>query len=103
MRKPTIEYTAEDYATLMTTNLDSVYHLCQLSYSLLKASGNGSIVFISSVAGLTGTVSGTIYSASKGEFMLSFIVVFCSNISLKVKINIHIYINFDFPFLAAMN
>ncbi|KAF1895177.1 hypothetical protein Lal_00022676, partial [Lupinus albus] len=49
-RKPTIEYTAEEYSKVMTTNLDSTYHLCQLAYSLLKASGNGSIVFISSVA-----------------------------------------------------
>ena len=83
MRKPTIEYTAEDYVRVMTTNFDSVYHLCQLSYSLLKASGNGSIVFISSVAGLTDVGSGTIYAASKGVFMLSLDVIFCSNTVLK--------------------
>ncbi|KAH1196686.1 Tropinone reductase [Glycine max] len=49
VRKPTIEYTAEEYSKLMATNLDSAYHLSQLAYPLLKASGNGSIVFISSV------------------------------------------------------
>ncbi|KAK7285187.1 hypothetical protein RJT34_19948 [Clitoria ternatea] len=49
----------------MTTNLDSAYHLCQLAYSRLKASGNRSIVFISSVAGLTSIGSGSIYAASK--------------------------------------
>ncbi|KAK7305772.1 hypothetical protein VNO77_43683 [Canavalia gladiata] len=65
VRKPTIEYTTEEYSKVMTTNLDSAYHLCQLSYSLLKASGNGSIVFISSVSGLTATGSGVIYAASK--------------------------------------
>ncbi|XP_061368962.1 tropinone reductase homolog At5g06060-like isoform X3 [Gastrolobium bilobum] len=65
VRKPTIEYTAEDYSKIMTANLESVYNLCQLAYSLLKASGNGSIVFISSVAGLTSIGSGIIYSASK--------------------------------------
>ncbi|CAL0334848.1 unnamed protein product [Lupinus luteus] len=64
-RKPTIEYTAEEYSTVMTTNLDSTYHLCQLAYSLLKASGNGSIVFISSVAGVTHVGSGSIYSITK--------------------------------------
>ncbi|RZB50509.1 Tropinone reductase-like isoform C [Glycine soja] len=53
VRKPTIEYTAEEYSKLMATNLDSAYHLSQLAYPLLKASGNGSIVFISSVEGQT--------------------------------------------------
>ncbi|KAI5407418.1 tropinone reductase homolog At5g06060 [Lathyrus oleraceus] len=65
VRKPTIEYTTEDYSKVMATNLDSVYHLCQVAYPLLKESGNGSIVFISSVASLTSVGSGTIYAASK--------------------------------------
>lgn len=64
-RKPTIEYTAEEYSKLMTTNLDSAYHLCQLAYPLLKASGNGSIVFMSSVAAQLSLGSGAIYAASK--------------------------------------
>ncbi|XP_028792717.1 tropinone reductase homolog At5g06060 [Neltuma alba] len=65
IRKPTVDYNAEDYMKLMNTNFDSAYHLCQLAYSLLKASGNGSIVFISSVAGLSSIGSGTIYAAGK--------------------------------------
>lgn len=75
MRKPTIEYTAEEYSKLMTTNLDSSYHLCQLAYSLLKASGNGSIVFISSVASLTNVGSGSIYAASKGVLIYNYVMV----------------------------
>ncbi|KAG5146736.1 hypothetical protein GLYMA_11G221400v4 [Glycine max] len=65
VRKPTIEYTAEEYSKLMATNLDSTYHLCQLAYPLLKASGNGSIVSISSVASQTSVGSGAIYAATK--------------------------------------
>ncbi|KAJ7960153.1 Tropinone reductase-like protein [Quillaja saponaria] len=65
IRKPTIEYTAEEYSKLMNTNLESTYHLCQLAYPLLKASGAGNIVFISSVAGVVGIGSGTIYAVSK--------------------------------------
>nr|AFK38962.1 unknown [Medicago truncatula] len=65
VRKPTIEYTAEDYSKVMTTNLDSAYHLCQLAYPLLKESGNGSIVFISSVASLISVGTGSIYAVSK--------------------------------------
>ena len=51
----------------MATNFESVYHLCQLAHPLLKASGMGSIVFISSVAGVVHIGSGSIYAASKGE------------------------------------
>ncbi|XP_028792716.1 tropinone reductase homolog At5g06060 [Neltuma alba] len=65
VRKPTVEYTPDDYSMMMTTNFESAYHLCQLAYSALKASGNGSIVFISSLAGLTSLGTGTIYAAAK--------------------------------------
>ncbi|CAA7026315.1 unnamed protein product [Microthlaspi erraticum] len=63
--KPTLESTAEDFSSLMATNLESAYHISQLAHPLLKASGYGSIVFISSVSGV---VSGTasIYGATKG-------------------------------------
>ncbi|XP_059669216.1 tropinone reductase homolog At5g06060-like [Cornus florida] len=65
--KKTAEYTAEEYSKLMATNFESTYHLCQLAYPLVKASGVGSIVFISSVAGLVHTSSGSIYGATKGN------------------------------------
>ncbi|KAG5557823.1 hypothetical protein RHGRI_007908 [Rhododendron griersonianum] len=66
IRKPTTEYTSVEYSMLMATNFESAYHLCQLAYPLLKASGVGSIMFISSVAGLVHVGSGSIYGASKG-------------------------------------
>ncbi|KAM3739856.1 hypothetical protein ACB098_08G054300 [Castanea mollissima] len=67
MPKQTIEYTAEDFSFLMCTNLESAFHICQLAYPLLKASGVGSIVFVSSVAGVVGLTLGlSIYAAAKG-------------------------------------
>ncbi|KAL6648384.1 hypothetical protein ACP70R_012608 [Stipagrostis hirtigluma subsp. patula] len=66
IRKPTTEFSAEEYSFLMATNLESAYHLCQIAYPLLKLSGSGSIVFISSVAGVVGTLGGTIYAMTKG-------------------------------------
>ncbi|KAJ9545739.1 hypothetical protein OSB04_025446 [Centaurea solstitialis] len=66
IRKPTTEYTAEEYSALMATNLEASYHMCQLAHPLLKASGVGSIVFISSVAGSIHITSGSIYGATKG-------------------------------------
>ncbi|XP_047090128.1 tropinone reductase homolog At5g06060-like isoform X1 [Lolium rigidum] len=64
--KPTLEYTAEEYSFLMATNLESAYNLCQLSHPLLKASGAGSIVFISSVSGVVAEASSSIYGMTKG-------------------------------------
>nr|POF02307.1 tropinone reductase like [Quercus suber] len=65
--KPTLEYTSEDFSFLMSANLESAYHICQLAYPLLKASEAGSIVFVSSVAGVVATsTGGSIYSAAKG-------------------------------------
>lgn len=64
--KETLEYTAEDFSTLMVTNFESGYHLCQLAHPLLKASGNGSIVFISSVTGVVAIPLCSIYASTKG-------------------------------------
>ncbi|XP_050250073.1 tropinone reductase homolog At5g06060-like [Quercus robur] len=65
--KPTSEYTVEDFSFLMSTNFESAYHFSQLAYPLLKASGAGSVVFVSSVAGVVSLNIGlSIYSATKG-------------------------------------
>ncbi|KAG9453109.1 hypothetical protein H6P81_006013 [Aristolochia fimbriata] len=66
IRKPTVEYSAEEFSIIMATNFESSYHLCQIAHPLLKTSGRGSIVFVSSVAGVVAIRSGTIYAASKG-------------------------------------
>ncbi|KAH7514487.1 hypothetical protein FEM48_Zijuj11G0094700 [Ziziphus jujuba var. spinosa] len=60
------EYTHEDFVTIMETNVESPYHLSQISHPLLKASGAASIVFISSIAGLIALPKLSIYAASKG-------------------------------------
>ncbi|CAH2049825.1 unnamed protein product [Thlaspi arvense] len=64
--KEITEVTAEDYSTIMGTNFESAYHLCQLAHPLFRASGKGSVVFISSIAGLVGLPRLSIYAASKG-------------------------------------
>ncbi|XP_062210726.1 tropinone reductase homolog At5g06060-like [Phragmites australis] len=66
IRKPTTDFSAEEYSLLMATNLESAYHLCQIAHPLLKLSGSGSIVFISSVGGVVALFSGTIYAMAKG-------------------------------------
>ncbi|KAI6671070.1 hypothetical protein NL676_005955 [Syzygium grande] len=64
--KTTVDYTAEDFSFIMTTNFESAYHLSQLAHPLLKESGAGSIVFLSSVCGVISVNVGSIYSATKG-------------------------------------
>ncbi|XVF55213.1 hypothetical protein PTKIN_Ptkin06aG0018600 [Pterospermum kingtungense] len=61
-----LEHTLEDYSNIMSTNVEAPYHLCQLAHPLLKASGNGAIVFISSIAGSVAVPGLSAYAASKG-------------------------------------
>ncbi|KAG6485401.1 tropinone reductase homolog At5g06060-like [Zingiber officinale] len=64
--KPAVEQTAEDYKFVMNVNLESGFYLSQLAHPLLKASGNGSIVFISSVVGFMAVDGLSVYGATKG-------------------------------------
>ncbi|KAM0934422.1 putative oxidoreductase [Dioscorea sansibarensis] len=64
--KPTVDCTAEEFSFIMSTNFESAFHLCQLAHPLLKASGSGSIIFISSIAGLAGGLPISLYATSKG-------------------------------------
>ncbi|KAL6885523.1 hypothetical protein ACP4OV_010302 [Aristida adscensionis] len=65
IRKSAMEHSAEEYSLLMATNLESAYHLSLLAHPLLKSSGSGSIVFISSIAGVVALFSGPIYGMTK--------------------------------------
>ncbi|GAB2212478.1 hypothetical protein Droror1_Dr00020448 [Drosera rotundifolia] len=64
-RKPTVQYSTEEISTIMCTNFESAYHLSQIAHPLLKSSGAGSIVFVSSVAGVVSLGTGSPYAASK--------------------------------------
>ncbi|GAY38019.1 hypothetical protein CUMW_033470 [Citrus unshiu] len=66
IRKPMVEFTAGEFATLMATNFESLFHLCQLSYPLLKASGEGSVVFTSSVSGFVSLKNMSVHGSTKG-------------------------------------
>ncbi|KAL6146044.1 hypothetical protein ACLB2K_056727 [Fragaria x ananassa] len=63
--RSTTEYALEDLSSMMSTNVESPYHLCQLAYPLLKASGNGNIVFVASIAGLKALPRLSAYAATK--------------------------------------
>uniref|UniRef100_A0A251U9M3 Putative glucose/ribitol dehydrogenase n=1 Tax=Helianthus annuus TaxID=4232 RepID=A0A251U9M3_HELAN len=65
IRKPMVDLTAEEFSTLMSTNFESVFHMCQLAYPMLKASRTGSVVFTSSVSAFVSLKSMTLQGATK--------------------------------------
>lgn len=65
IRKPTADYTTDEYDYVLNTNIRSAYELTQAIYPLLKATGQSSIVFVSSVSGLSHTSSGSLYGMTK--------------------------------------
>lgn len=68
IRKPMVELTAQEFSTQMSTNFESVFHICQLAHPFLKASKTGSVVFTSSVSGFVSLKSMTLQGATKGKF-----------------------------------
>ncbi|KAI3961959.1 hypothetical protein MKX01_028385 [Papaver californicum] len=64
--KDTVDYTDEDTAKVMATNFDSGYNLSKLAHPLLKASSSGSIVFITSAAGVVAAQKVSSYAACHG-------------------------------------
>jgi len=65
IRKKAVEYSADEYDTVMGTNLRSTFEICQQAYPLLKKSKAASVVNIVSVAGLTHLRTGAPYGMSK--------------------------------------
>lgn len=64
--KESLDHTAEDISTIMITNFEATYHLSQLAHPLLKASGYGVIVNISSISSTKVFPGVSAYAASKG-------------------------------------
>lgn len=72
IRKSAQDYSPNEYAEIMNTNLTSVFELCQLTYPFLKRSKQGNIVNIASISGLVDDASGAPYGMSKaGMIQLS--------------------------------
>ncbi len=69
IRKPAIEYSQQEYDTILETNLKSAFEMSRLAYPFLKRSGGGSIVNMASVAGLTHVRSGVPYGISKAALV----------------------------------
>lgn len=64
-RKQILEGSDDDYRELIDLNLTSTVEMCRLFHGLLKKSGEGAIVNVSSVAGETFVGSGAAYAVTK--------------------------------------
>lgn len=64
-RKKTLENSDEDLDYILNQNMNSVFDLCKKFHPLLKKSGKGSIVNITSVAGITSVGTGSPYAMTK--------------------------------------
>jgi Tropinone reductase 1 len=69
IRKKAAEYTFEEYRRVLGTNMDSAFDLCSRSYALLQKSGEGAVVNVLSVAGLTHLRTGAPYGMSKAALL----------------------------------
>ncbi|MEO8446092.1 MAG: SDR family oxidoreductase [bacterium] len=64
-RQKTVESTEDDFDKLLDLNMKSVFEMSKLFYPMLEKSGDGSIVNITSVAGMTSVGTGAPYAISK--------------------------------------
>jgi 2-deoxy-D-gluconate 3-dehydrogenase len=65
-RAPAIEFSDEDWQTVLDVNLTSVFRLCQLAGRQMLAKGRGKIVNIASLLSFQGGITVPAYAASKG-------------------------------------
>lgn len=67
--KPLVETTVEEWDLVLNSNLRAAFILAKLAYPLLKASGNGAIVNVSSVHAVQTSANIAAYAASKGGIL----------------------------------
>jgi NAD(P)-dependent dehydrogenase (short-subunit alcohol dehydrogenase family) len=69
-RAPALEYTEQDWDTVMDLNLKSVFFCCQAAGRIMKAQGGGKIINTASLAGTYTSVNQAAYAPSKGGLKL---------------------------------
>lgn len=85
---PFEEQSLESWRRILSINLDGVFMGTQRAVLVMKESGGGSIVNISSILGIVGS-SGVAYSASKGgvRLLTKSVAAHCGAMGYKVRVN----------------
>lgn len=69
LRKRALEFTSEEYRSLLDLNLHSAFELSRILHPSLKDAGSASIVNVSSVSGIVITSTGAPYSMAKAALI----------------------------------
>src|SRR5579871_4414138 len=96
--------TLDEWRTLMAVNLDGTFLGCKHAVRVMKDHGGGSIVNMSSVAGLVGTSHLAAYSASKGgvRLLTKSVALHCARKAYNIRCN-SVHPSFaDTPMLQGM-
>jgi NAD(P)-dependent dehydrogenase (short-subunit alcohol dehydrogenase family) len=86
---PAIDMSFADWRRQMAVNVDGVFLSVKYSIPLMRRSGGGSIIMMSSVAGLRGSAGLAGYSATKGAVRLfaKSIALECAQAGDKIRVN----------------
>ncbi len=87
IRRKAIEYRPEETDFLFNTNLVSAFELTRGLHPMLAKSGNGVVVNISSVAGLTGIRTGVVYGMTKAALNQMTRNLACEWASDNIRVN----------------
>ena len=81
--------TLDEWRALMAVNLDGTFLGCKHAVRVMKARGGGSIVNMSSVAGLVGSGNLAAYSASKGgvRLLTKSVALHCARKGYNIRCN----------------
>jgi NAD(P)-dependent dehydrogenase (short-subunit alcohol dehydrogenase family) len=81
--------TLDEWRTLMAVNLDGTFLGCKHAIRVMKEGGGGSIVNMSSVAGLIGAGNLAAYSASKGgvRLLTKSVALHCARRGYNIRCN----------------
>jgi 3(or 17)beta-hydroxysteroid dehydrogenase len=96
--------TLEEWRDLMAVNLDGTFLGCKHAIRVMKERGGGSIINISSVAGLVGAGSLAAYGASKGgvRLLTKSVALYCARKGYNIRCN-SVHPSFvETPMLRAM-
>ena len=81
--------TLEDWRLVMSVNLDAVFLGTKHAIRVMKQTGGGSIINISSIMGLIGAAGSGAYNASKGgvKLLTKSSALYCANAGYGIRVN----------------
>lgn len=85
IRKPFLQQTPEEFHSMMRTNVDAAYFLCQLISPLLRS--GSTIVNVSSAAGVQSSGTGAAYGMSKAAINQMTKILACEWASRNIRVN----------------